>query len=71
MNLSQTNENTNELSKNTEDLRLKIAQRAYELYEQRGRQDGFALQDWLQAEQELTRAAEDRPAEKFLVNKAI
>ena len=62
---------TNELSRNTEDLCSKIAQRAYELYEQRGRQDGFALQDWLQAEQELTQAAEDRPAEKFFVSKAI
>jgi len=36
------------------------------LYEQRGRQEGFAMQDWLQAEQELTRTAE-----KFLVKKAI
>lgn len=30
-----------------------IAQRAYELYEQRGRQDGLALDDWLEAEREL------------------
>ncbi|HLZ33653.1 MAG TPA: DUF2934 domain-containing protein [Nitrospira sp.] len=30
-----------------------IAQRAYELYEQRGRQDGQDLEDWLKAEQEL------------------
>ena len=30
-----------------------IAQRAYELYEQRGRQDGRALEDWLKAEREL------------------
>jgi Protein of unknown function (DUF2934) len=67
MNLSHTNE----LSKNTEALRFKIEERAYELYEQRGRQNGFALQDWLQAEQELTWAAEDRPAEKFFVSKAI
>lgn len=28
--------------------------RAYEIYEQRGRHDGFAEQDWLQAESELT-----------------
>jgi Protein of unknown function (DUF2934) len=41
-----------ELSRHTETLRDQIAQRAYELYEQRGRQDGFAVQDWLQAEQE-------------------
>jgi hypothetical protein len=31
-----------------------IAQRAYELYEQRGRQDGQDLEDWSKAEQELT-----------------
>jgi len=67
MNLTHTNER----SRNTEDQRRQIAQRAYELYEQRGRQNGFAMQDWLQAEQELTRAAEDRPAEKFFVSKAI
>ena len=30
-----------------------IRQRAYELYEQRGRCDGFAEEDWLQAESEL------------------
>lgn len=30
-----------------------IAQRAYEVYEQRGRQDGQDLQDWLKAEHEL------------------
>ncbi len=31
----------------------RIRRRAYELYEQRGRGDGFALDDWLQAETEL------------------
>jgi len=31
-----------------------IRLRAYELYEQRGKQDGYALDDWLQAEAELT-----------------
>ena len=30
-----------------------IRQRAYKLYEQRGRVDGYALKDWLQAEKEL------------------
>ena len=30
-----------------------IAQRAYELYEQRGRQDGRDSEDWLKAEREL------------------
>ena len=31
-----------------------IAQRAYELFEQLGRQDGQDLEDWLKAEHELT-----------------
>ena len=30
-----------------------IQQRAYELYEQRGRADGHDLDDWLQAEREI------------------
>ncbi len=36
----------------------RIAQRAYELYEQRGRQAGYELDDWLQAEREIRAAAE-------------
>jgi hypothetical protein len=35
----------------------RIAQRAYELYEQRGRQEGQDLEDWLHAEQQLVGAA--------------
>lgn len=31
-----------------------IRQRAYELYEARGRQDGYDLDDWRQAEAEIT-----------------
>ena len=31
----------------------RIAQLAYELYEQRGRQEGRALEDWLNAELQL------------------
>jgi len=31
----------------------RIAQYAYTLYEQRGRQEGGALEDWLQAERQL------------------
>ena len=31
----------------------RIRRRAHELYEQRGRVDGFALDDWLQAEAEI------------------
>jgi hypothetical protein len=35
-----------------------IANRAYDLYEQRGRQDGRAVEDWEQAEREIR---EDEP----------
>ncbi len=34
----------------------RIRHRAYQLYEQRGTVDGFALDDWLQAEAEVLRA---------------
>jgi hypothetical protein len=32
----------------------RIRLRAYDLYEQRGREDGLDLDDWLRAESELT-----------------
>ena len=35
------------------DLTPQIAKRAYELYEQRGRREGQAVQDWGQAEREI------------------
>jgi hypothetical protein len=38
------------LAKKPLDLTPQIAKRAYELYEQGGRQDGRAVQDWLEAE---------------------
>ncbi|MGH7228499.1 MAG: DUF2934 domain-containing protein [Nitrospiraceae bacterium] len=41
-----------------EELEARIAKRAYELYEQRGGQDGYALEDWLQAEREIRGAAQ-------------
>jgi hypothetical protein len=34
-------------------IEQQIQQRAYELYEQRGRADGHDLDDWLQAEREI------------------
>ena len=40
------------------DLQVRIAKRAYELFEQRGGQDGYALEDWLQAEREIRGAAQ-------------
>jgi hypothetical protein len=38
--------------KKTVDVTPQIAKRAYELYEQKGRRDGHADQDWLEAENE-------------------
>jgi oligoendopeptidase F len=37
------------------DLQEQIRRRAHELYEQRGRDEGHELDDWLQAESEVTR----------------
>ena len=39
-----------------------IQRRAYEIYESRGRRDGAALDDWLQAEHELLDAVQRQPA---------
>ena len=40
-------------AKTPSDLTPQIAKRAYELYEERGRRGGHAVQDWLQAEREI------------------
>jgi hypothetical protein len=37
-----------------ESLQKRIRTRAYQLYEQRGREEGHDLEDWLQAESEET-----------------
>jgi hypothetical protein len=46
----------NAVTKKPADVTPQIAKRAYELYEQRGRQDGQAVQDWAQAEREIRKA---------------
>jgi len=38
-------------------LYTRIRVRAYEIYEARGRTEGHALEDWLQAERELMNCA--------------
>jgi hypothetical protein len=35
------------------DIQGQVRRRAFELYEQHGREDGHDLEDWLQAESEL------------------
>jgi hypothetical protein len=47
----------NAVAKRPVDVTPQIAKRAYELYEQRGRQDGHAVQDWGQAEREIRKTA--------------
>ena len=44
----------NQTTESTRELQEQIRRRAHELYEQRGRQDGHELDDWLQAESEVT-----------------
>jgi hypothetical protein len=36
-----------------DDLHARISARAYELYAQRGYREGYAQEDWLEAEQEI------------------
>ena len=38
-------------------LEARIRMRAYEIYEDRGKGDGRALDDWLQAEREIANAS--------------
>jgi H+-transporting ATPase len=45
------------LAKEPWDMTAQIARRAYELYEQHGRQGGRDVQDWLQAEREIRKEA--------------
>ena len=48
---------TPRMSPNSAQAQDRIALRAYALYEQRGRQDGQALEDWVNAERELVSAS--------------
>jgi len=41
-------------TESTGEIQEQIRRRAYELYEERGRGDGHDLEDWLQAESEVT-----------------
>ena len=40
-------------SESSADLTEQVRCRAYDLYEQRGREDGHELDDWVQAESEI------------------
>ena len=44
---------TNRTGESSSELQEEIRRRAYDLYEERGRIDGYEWDDWLQAETEL------------------
>ena len=46
----------------TRELEEQIRLRAYELYDERGREDGRELEDWLQAEAEARQTTEKTEA---------
>jgi len=48
---------TPKMSPNDAQAQDRIALRAYALYEQRGRQEGRALEDWVNAERQLASAS--------------
>ena len=47
------------MQKYSDEVRERIAKKAYELYEQRGQQDGQDIDDWLQAEEIVMRKAHE------------
>ena len=53
-NLKSTAVETIQPAESGQDVQEQIRMRAFELYEQRGKLEGFDLQDWLQAEEEIT-----------------
>ena len=46
---------TSEVVQAPDQIQERIRQRAYEIYETRGREDGYDLDDWLIAQSEVTR----------------
>jgi hypothetical protein len=50
---STENTNTHQPGEQFRDVHARISERAYVLYEEHGREDGHALEHWLEAEQQL------------------
>jgi hypothetical protein len=46
-------------------LQERMEKRAYELFQERGEQHGFEVEDWLRAEAELTAPASE-PADEYV-----
>ena len=51
--LAKPTPQANQITQSTSELQEQIGRRAYELYEQRGKDDGHEIDDWLLAESEL------------------
>jgi hypothetical protein len=51
----RNNEDTiaNQPDEHSQDVQARISERAYALYEEHGREDGHALEDWLEAERQV------------------
>ena len=60
---------TNQTTELTNELQEQIRHRAHELYEQRGRVDGLASDDWFQAEAEILGAQKQRNAKAAKASK--
>jgi hypothetical protein len=53
---SRSNENTsttNQPDEHSQVVHARISEQAYALYEEHGREDGHALEDWLEAERQV------------------
>jgi hypothetical protein len=50
---SYKNTITNQPDEHSQDFHTRISERAYALYEEHGREDGHALEDWLEAERQV------------------
>ena len=50
---STENTTTNQTDEHSQDFHARISERAYALYEKHGREDGHALEDWLEAERQV------------------
>ncbi len=50
---SNKNTRTNQADEHSQDVHARISERAYAMYEEHGRDDGHALEDWLEAERQV------------------
>ena len=58
------------MQKYSDEVRERIAKKAYELYEQRGRQAEREMEDWLKAEELVRKEMNDTRADPLLPKRA-